>query len=247
MRSVHVITTPENVEFEFELAGVSIRAVAWAIDALVLGVTLLIVSCGVSLLVPVLGGFAEALAYISFFVVQFGYATLFEWRFRGQTIGKRVMGLRVLTDKGIPIDFMTSVIRNLVRIVDSLPLFYLVGGSAALASGRRLGDVAAGTIVVRESRAPKPASVVPPSERHNTFIEDPSVVHAVRRITPPERDAMIALGLRRESLPLAVRQELFGRLSRHLEARLGLSRPSFFTEEKFVLNLTAVVLAQGAS
>jgi hypothetical protein len=123
-------------------------------------------------------------------------------------------------------------------------VLYLVGGVTALVSGGRLGDHAAGTIVVRESRAPKPTAVVPVSERHNTFINDPSVVHAVRRITPPERDAMIALGLRRESLPLGVRQELFERLSAHLEERLDLSRPSFFTEEKFVLNLTAVVLAQ---
>jgi len=78
-------------------------------------------------------------------------------------------------------------------------------------------------------------------------IEDPTVVHAVRRITPPERDAMVALGLRRETLPLDIRQDLFARLSRHLESRLGINRPSFFSEEKFVLNLTAVVLAQAAA
>jgi len=248
MRSVHVITTPENVEFHFELAGVTARGLAWAIDAVVLTVAILTLACAVSIVTPLLGGIAEAVLYIAVFTVQWGYATLLEWRWRGQTIGKRVLGLRVLSDRGVPIDFMAAAIRNLVRVVDSLPVFYLVGGAAALLSGqsRRLGDLAAGTIVVRERSAPKPASVVPASERHNTFIEDPSVVHAVRRITPPERDAMVALGLRREALPLDIRQDLFARLSQHLERRLGIHRPSFFSEEKFVLNLTVVVLAQAS-
>lgn len=241
---MHVITTPENVEFEFELAGVGIRAVAWLLDAAVLGVVLTTVLCGLAMLTSLLGGFAEALIYISVFVIQFGYATLLEWRWRGQTIGKRIVGLRVLSSRGVPIDFTASVIRNLVRIVDSLPFFYLVGGISALASGRRLGDLAAETIVVREREAPKPSAVVAASERHNTFISDPSVVHAVRRITPPERDAMISLGVRRETLPLDIRQDLFARLSQHLESRLGIRRPSFFSEEKFVLNLAAVLLAQ---
>jgi uncharacterized RDD family membrane protein YckC len=248
MRNVHVITTPENVEFEFELAGVAIRALAWTIDLMVLIVLITTVACGLSMLTPLLGGIAEALIFLAIFLIQWGYATLLEWRWRGQTVGKRVLGLRVLSEHGVPIDFMASAIRNLVRTIDSLPVFYLVGGVSSLIDkrGRRLGDLAAGTIVVRERRAPKPASVVPASERHNSFIVDPSVVHAVRRITPPERDAMIGLGLRRETLPLHVRQDLFARLSKHLEARLGIHRPSFFSEEKFVLNLTVVVLAQAA-
>ena len=67
------------------------------------------------------------------------------------------------------------------------------------------------------------------------------------RIAPLEREAMIGLSLRRERLPLAVRHELFGRLAAHLESRLGVPRPPFFSEEKYVLNLTAVVLASGAT
>ncbi len=247
MRDVYVITTPENVDFEFEVAGVTSRALAWFIDLLVMMVGFVVVATLLSQAYGLLGGLAEALAYIAMFVIQWGYGTVLEARWRGQTVGKRMLGLRTLSDRGLPITFMAAAIRNLVRVVDILPALYGTGAVAVFLDprGRRLGDLAAGTIVVRERKAPKPGAVVPVSERHNTFIADPGVVHAVRRITPPERDAMVALGLRREALPLDVRHDLFGRLSRHLEVRLGVARPSFFSEERFVLNLTAVVLAQG--
>ncbi|MBW2464965.1 MAG: RDD family protein [Deltaproteobacteria bacterium] len=232
MRDVYVITTPENVDFEFEVAGVTSRALAWFIDLLVMMVGFVVVAMLLSQAQALLGGLAEALAYIAMFVIQWGYGTVLEAGWRGQTVGKRMLGLRTIWSG---------------RETISAPALYGTGAVAVFLDprGRRLGDLAAGTIVVRERKAPKPGAVVPASERHNTFIVDPGVVHAVRRITPPERDAMVALGLRRETLPLDVRHDLFGRLSRHLEVRLGVSRPSFFSEERFVLNLTAVVLAQG--
>jgi len=196
----------------------------------------------------VAGGFAVALMSIAVFLVQWWYSALAEWWTGGRTVGKMIVGLRTLDERGLRITFLQAVVRNLVRIVDLLPALYFVGGVSALldGSGRRLGDLAAGTIVVRERRAPPPAQVVPPTQRYNTFINDPLVVHAARRIAPLEREAMIGLSLRRERLPLAVRHELFGRLAKHLEARLGVPRPPFFSEEKYVLNLTAVVLASGA-
>ena len=119
--------------------------------------------------------------------------------------------------------------------------------AAALAAlidrqGRRLGDVAAGTVVVRQRRSPQPSAVMAHVDRYNSFVTDPRVIHASQRITAPERDAMIDLSLRRETLPLAVRYALFSKLARHLEARLGIERPTIFSEERFVLNLTAVAL-----
>lgn len=238
------IHTPENVTFEFELAGVASRGAAWLIDVIVMAALMGLASMVLQSLVPTFGGLAMAVMMVSAFVVQWGYTALMEWHFAGRTVGKMVFRLRTLRDDGLPITFVQSVVRNLVRVVDLLPGVYLVGGVTALfdAHGRRLGDIAAGTMVVHERRAPMPSAVVPVSERYNTFVQDPAVVHAARRITPPERDAMIGLGLRREELPLAVRQRLFARMSAHLEERLGVARPPFFSEEKFVLNLTAVVL-----
>jgi hypothetical protein len=132
--------------------------------------------------------------------------------------------------------------------VDFLPIVYGVGGTTALLDpkGRRLGDLAAGTVVVQERRAPRPASFLPPSERHNTFASDPAVLLAARRITPPEREILVALCLRREQLPISVRHELFEDLAAHLSDRLGLPRPPFFSAEKFAVQLAAIVLGQGS-
>jgi uncharacterized RDD family membrane protein YckC len=233
------------VTFEFELGGIGARAVAWGVDVLVMGALIFGASQIVGALGGILGGFASAIFFVIVFVVQWWYGALLEWAWGGQTIGKRVVGLRALSEQGLRLTFAQAVIRNLVRIVDLLPGLYLVGGLSALIdrNRRRLGDLAAGTIVVRERRAPAPSAVVPPSERYNSFVDDPHVALAVRRITAPEREAMVSLSLRRERLPLPVRRELFARLATHLEERLGVARPPHFSEEKYVLNLTAVALA----
>lgn len=246
MRDVFLVRTPENVTFQFELARVGSRALAWVVDVLVMAVLTVGVLRVAGAVVPVAGGFAEALVYVAVFLIQWWYSALLEWWWGGQTIGKRLVGLRTLSERGLRIDFAQAVIRNLVRMVDLLPGLYLVGGLSTLLDphGRRLGDLAAGTIVVRERRTPAPSAVVPPSERYNSFVDDPAIALAVRRITAPEREAMVSLSLRREQLPLPVRRELFAQLAAHLEERLGVPRPPFFSEEKYVLNLTAVALAR---
>lgn len=248
MKDTFVVHTPENVEFEFELASVGTRALAWLIDVIVMGLLIVVAVVIIGLASAVVGDFANALLFVIVFLLQWWYGTVLEWLWAGRTVGKRLVGLRAIDERGLRIGFVQAVVRNLVRVIDLLPGLYLVGGVSVLFDGRarRLGDIAAGTVVVRERAAPRPAQLVGASERHNTFLADPSVRAAARQVTAPERDAMIALGLRRERLPLHVRSELFERLARHLEERLHVARPSFFTPEKYVLNLTAVVLARGS-
>jgi uncharacterized RDD family membrane protein YckC len=248
VHDLHAIVTPENVRFELELAGLGARALAWAVDAFVTSGLLVLVLMVCAVLGVVVGQLAMALYVVLAFVIQWGYGALFEWRFSGQTLGKRAVGIRVLQTSGMRISLLQATVRNLVRIVDLLPALYLTGGVSALLDplGRRLGDLAAGTIVVRHRRSARPSAVVAQVERYNSFIHDPTVVQQSTRITAPERDAMVGLALRRESLPLPVRHELFAKLARHLQARLGLSRPDYFSEERFVLNLTAVVLGLDA-
>lgn len=244
----YAIRTPENVTFEFELAGLGARALAWVIDVFVMLAAIVAVFRLIQPLATVLGGFATALMFVAVFLVQWWYTALLEWWWGGRTVGKRIVGLRALSEDGVRMSFIQSTIRNLVRIVDLLPALYLVGGVSVLLDRhqRRLGDLAAGTVVVKERRTPAPSAIVPASERYNSFVDDPSVVLAVRRITAPERDAMVRLSLRRERLPLTVRRELFATLADHLERRLGVERPRYFSEEKFVLNLTAVALGQSS-
>lgn len=242
-----VIRTPENVEFAFELGGLASRMLAWMLDfALIAGITM-IFGLVLGLIGLALGGIAIALLFVVFFVVQWFYFVILEWRFDGQTLGKRVLGLRTIDERGFRIGFFQATIRNLVRIVDFLPGLYGTGAVTALLDrqGRRLGDLAAGTLVVRTRKAPMPSQVVPPAERYNTFIDDPAVRMAARRIDPALRDLMVSLALRRETLELPVRLALFERLAQHLSAKLGIPRPPFFSDEKLVLNLTAIVLSPG--
>ena len=160
------IATPEGVDLELTLAGVGSRCAARVLDQLIQ--TGVLVALG--LLLAAVGGFlgggdseagsggtavATAVVLIGVFVVQFGYDVLFETLASGRSPGKRWTGLRVVRVDGAPVGFVTSAVRNLVRIVDFLPGFYGVAIVAVLVSSRnqRLGDMAAGTLVVREKKA----------------------------------------------------------------------------------------------
>jgi uncharacterized RDD family membrane protein YckC len=155
------ISTPEQVAFHYELAGIGTRFVAALIDYLIIVTALLLLSCAFSFLqvgsLLASGGesgtyLVLALMVIIFFVIFWGYFVIFETLWSGQTPGKRLGRLRVIRQDGQPVHAGEVMIRNLVRIVDFLPGFYGVGLLVMFIDkeARRLGDMAAGTIVVRE-------------------------------------------------------------------------------------------------
>jgi uncharacterized RDD family membrane protein YckC len=154
------IPTPEGIELELVLAGVGSRMVASLLDLLIKAavlVALWIIAGAVSN--DGGGGFVEAAAIVGAFVLWFGYDVAFETLGSGRTPGKRAAGLRVVRLGGEPVGFMASAVRNLLRLVDMQPgVIYALGATAVLFSRRnqRLGDMAAGTLVVRERRAPLP-------------------------------------------------------------------------------------------
>ena len=145
MRDVHAVRTPENVVFEFELAGLATRALGWTVDLCVMAALVGLAATISSIFGLVLAGFARALYFVTLFVIQWGYGAVLEWRFHGQTVGKRVVGARVLSSSGLPISFGQAALRNLLRVVDIVPGGYLLGGLCALFDprGRRFGDIAA--------------------------------------------------------------------------------------------------------
>jgi uncharacterized RDD family membrane protein YckC len=169
------MATPEGVTLEVTLAGLGSRYAASLLDgllrgAVLLALALLLVLVGASGALPsgaagdVGTGVLVAGVLVGLFLVTFGYDVLFETLASGRTPGKRWTGLRVVRTSGAPVGFVTSVVRNLMRLVDMLPAFYAVGIVAVLASknNQRLGDMAAGTVVVLERRvAPTPAAVAP--------------------------------------------------------------------------------------
>lgn len=153
------VATPEGVTLEFTLAGVGSRFAAAFVDGLVqlgLIIGVLLLGWGLSNVGPA----GLVVSYLGVFVVLFGYDILWETFASGRTPGKRWNGLRVVKVGGGPVTFLTSAIRNLLRLIDIMPGFYLVGIVTILATpkNQRLGDLAAGTIVVRERTVgPAPA------------------------------------------------------------------------------------------
>jgi uncharacterized RDD family membrane protein YckC len=151
------ISTPEGVDLSLTLAGVGSRFVAAITDGVIQYGT--IIAAAIVLFgADGLGAgenVASAVFAVLLFVVLFVYDVAFEVLASGRTPGKRWNGLRVVRVGGQPIGFVSSVIRNLLRLIDILPAFYLVGMTAVLLTrkNQRLGDVVAGTVVVRERRA----------------------------------------------------------------------------------------------
>ena len=155
------IPTPEGVELQLVLAGLGSRLVATIVDLLIKGAVLLALwLIGASAGGGDAGGFVVAVLVVASFLVWFGYDVAFETLASGRTPGKRAAGLRVVRLGGEPVGFLASAVRNLLRLVDGLPGIYAVGAVSVLFSRRnqRLGDLAAGTLVVRERRAPLPVA-----------------------------------------------------------------------------------------
>ncbi|MDQ4142652.1 MAG: RDD family protein [Actinomycetota bacterium] len=155
------LSTPEGVDLDVALAGVGSRFAAALLDALlqlalIYGLPL-IVAFGMGMFGAAsgesLGWVLLSLWFIWFFLVFFGYDVLFETLNNGRTVGKMAVGIRVVRVGGGPVGFITSAVRNLLRIVDILPGMYAVGMISVLVTTRnqRLGDLAAGTLVVRDA------------------------------------------------------------------------------------------------
>ena len=144
------VRTPEGVAFTVRLASPVLRAAAFMIDWAAVTVAWGVSATLLSLLHLLGRDFAGLVLTVGYFVLSQGYAIATEWGWRGQTLGKRVLRLRVVDARGLRLAFAQVVLRNLLRFVDGLPVFYLVGGVAALLNRRaqRLGDLAADTLVV---------------------------------------------------------------------------------------------------
>lgn len=151
--TTHIIATPEGVELRLPVAGLASRALAWLIDA---AIKLFALTVGGTIL-AIMGGFGVGLHLIGTFLLLWFYNVLFEVLNHGATPGKRAVGIRVMNVNGTPVGWTGSLIRNLVRFVDTLPGCYAFGLVSVLATKnfQRLGDLAAGTIVVYQPRKAK--------------------------------------------------------------------------------------------
>ncbi|HYV45669.1 MAG TPA: RDD family protein [Myxococcaceae bacterium] len=249
---VHRVLTPEYVEFDFVLAGLMSRFLAWAIDLLIiLGLTLATAML-VSNVFALFPGLGQAVMFVAFFLIDWGYGICTETFWSGQTVGKRALGLRVIQQSGVRIGFLQAVLRNLARLVDRQPAIflvgpglYLLGGAVAVfsGSGQRLGDMVAGTVVIRERRTRLPASIVRPAA-DSPFGADPRWRAALGRVSSEERELLISAALRREELANEARLKLFAALSDRLQRELSLEKPPHLSDENLVLWVVSTLVGE---
>ncbi len=144
--TLYTVETPEGITLSLRPAGVVSRALAYVADfGIRLGLFLVI-----AVVAGALGGVGSAVLLISYFALEWFYPVAFELALGGATPGKRMMGIQVVMDSGLPLTPGASVIRNLLRAADFLPFLYAAGAACVLlrADFKRMGDIAAGTLVV---------------------------------------------------------------------------------------------------
>ena len=266
-----LVVTPENIEIEYELAGIGSRFLANVLDSLfqcaiylgvwiVAGILAVLLSLSVGLRRSGIALFFQnaeaALALIAAFLILWGYFIWFETRWNGQTPGKRQLGLRVIRDGGYPINIFAAIIRNLIRIIDGLPIVALLlitlglvqhqpataalGGLCILLpvlclllSGRyqRIGDFVAGTMVVKQRapRVPTLEALAPPPRvlpEHLAAYALADIGRKVYEMTVPEYRAVRHYIDRRWQLPPQIQQTAAMRLAVPLMQRLGIVPPA---------------------
>lgn len=223
-----VVSTPERVAFQYEIAGIGSRFLAQFIDVVVIVLIQIIITIGAG----ALGGIFNSIQVFGLveliltFILIAGYFLISEAAWNGQTLGKRFVRLRAVGDHGEPLTIGQAAIRNLVRVVDFLPAFYAIGIVTMFSNSRakRLGDFAAGTLVVRDrervslydlaSTAPatapeqKPVSSIwaTPGTESTPAAQPAPVID--RAVDPALRRLVVAYAARREMLPAHRREAL---------------------------------------
>jgi uncharacterized RDD family membrane protein YckC len=232
------IETPEQIPLEFPLAGIGSRFLAIALDNLIQALGFLLILFIAATLLPTAARFtpraltwAAAIFLLCGFVLYSGYYALFEIFWNGQTPGKRLVRLRVISDSGRPVTVYEAVVRNLLRIIDQLPGLYVVGIISVFLTARnkRLGDIVAGTVVVHEKAM---------------LESQPDFAAAVStgpspglQITAEELELIERFLQRRYDLIPEVRRQNAEQIAARLRARLGVAQDGTASAEDYLESL----------
>ncbi|MDR3773604.1 MAG: RDD family protein [Terracidiphilus sp.] len=248
------IDTPELVAIEMALAGIGSRFIALLVDYLIWGAGMLLLVLAIIIILPAMHTFnkisaqwAEAIVIFIFFLLNWGYFTLFEAFWNGRTPGKRVAKIRVIQRSGRSIGLLESMARNLVRYVDQLPFFYGVGVIAMFVTRQhqRLGDLAAGTLVVRDREPESPLwgdtgsrtftaqlyAKAPIPEPH-TAVTLPAL--GISKLSSTDLEVLEGFFSRRLDMSLETRHALGQRIAAAIQAKSGLEAPAGTSVETFL-------------
>lgn len=236
------ITTPEHVEIHLEPAGAGSRFLAVLIDAVItLGIAALIARAATIVLPQ---GIVAAISVTTSFFLTLGWHVWFETH-GGRTPGKRALRLRVVDARGLPVSLHQALVRNIVRAVDFLPVFYGVGATVTMLDPqrRRFGDIVADTLVIRDARALSFRGEIAAERRYNA-LRTPRVQRLIRhRISLEEREFLLSLCTRSAKMKPVARYDLMEEVATHYRKKLGVEEEQI-SGENFVRDLTAVVFAR---
>jgi uncharacterized RDD family membrane protein YckC len=249
-RRTLTIETPEGAHFGLPLCGPIARFLAWCIDTLVITFGCSVLARVLYVLGTISRDAMTALSVLGFFMIWMGYGMTLEWIWQGQTIGKRVMGLRVMDADGLRLQPSQIVIRNLMRSLDSLPGLYLVGGMVLLLSRhyQRLGDLVSNTVVVRARVLEAPKFTVLEGEKYNSLLDSPHLAARLRANTSPELAQLAYQALlRRNEFEPGVRVKLFAAISNEFRrlAQYPDELTSAMTDERYIRNALQVLTDKG--
>ena len=238
-----VILTPEHVPVQLFPAGAGIRFLALMIDTLVLWFTSILILIILGIIIR--GGMGLAVWLTLNFLLQWGYHIYFELRHQGRSIGKRMMGLRVVDGRGLPITFQQSFIRNICRAFDALPVFYGVGGLFCLFDPlqRRGGDLLADTLVIRDRKAMDTGGITADARRFNS-LRTPGVLRRIRhRVSLEQREFLTTLCIRADRLNPKARFDLMEEVGAYYREILEVDDPHL-SGENLVRGVTAILFAE---
>ncbi len=206
------LETPEAIDILLPVANITARAGALMIDWLVRCVWMFISSFIIIMLVSVSEGFALLLFILNAFVTFWLYPIIFEVYCHGQTLGKKAMDIKVVMDNGTPITWSSSLVRNLLRLIDGLPMFYALGAGSVLLSGKsqRIGDMLAGTLVVYNNSS---------SKKLNRILQHLPAMPLPHPLTLIEQQAIVSFAERHHQLSVNRQEELAETLMQSLRIR----------------------------
>lgn len=229
------ISTPEGIELALTLAGLGSRFIAGAVDLIIQVVLIGILA----VVAGAIAGLLPAVVIVLGFAIWFFYPILFEVLAAGRTPGKRWTHLRVMRDSGAPVDLQASAIRNLVRLLDGPLLLYLPTMISIVVTARnqRPGDLAAGTVVIRETSVRAPARRPPPAAPSSVAPPAAAPGWDVSAVTPQEVAAVRRFLERRDSLDMPARRALARRLAEGLSEKVSGASPGL-EDEQFLEQLT---------
>jgi uncharacterized RDD family membrane protein YckC len=240
------IRTPEGIVFSQTLASPLARFLAWSVDLFCILFILWMFNLAIGLLRLLSVDLAQAASYLLYFAISISYAILLEWYWRGQTLGKKLFRLRVVDAQGLRLHFTQIIIRNLLRAVDSLPAFYLIGGVACLLSrqAQRLGDLAANTVVIRSPKLAQPDLDQVMAGKFNSLREYPHLEARLRqRVSPAEAAVALTAVLRSNSLEPEARLDLFAEMAAHFRAKVPFppEATAGLSDEQYLRNVVDVL------